>query len=82
MLDMTVRRQDQGLSCLTTRQGVEVLRRQGVQPGEPILATDSQDAAVRAINDPAGLDQPPLLTERIAVVCRYPGIDPDAGYGA
>ncbi len=77
MLDMAVRREHQRLTYLIARQGLKVLRGQRMQPRQSVRAAHPQHSAVRAIHDATGLDQLPLLAERIAVMRGDTGIDSD-----
>ena len=68
MLDVALRTQNQSLRTDARSQPFDALRRQVVQPGQPIDAADPDDAALRQIDEASAVRQLPLFAERIAVV--------------
>ncbi len=82
VLDVALRRQDQGRGLLVRRQRGQVLGRQRVQPAEPVSAGDTHHAAVRQVDHARAGQQRPLLAERVAVVSRDVRVDTVSRYGA
>ncbi len=68
VLDVAVRREDQGLGGLAGRQVADVLGEQQVQPAQPVLAGDRDDAAVGEVDEAGAVGEGTLLAEQVAVV--------------
>ena len=82
VLDVALRREDQGLGPDALRKALEVLRRQRVQPGQPVGAADAHHVAVGQVHEPVvGLERALLGVER-AVVGGHAGVHAVAGDSA
>jgi len=81
MLDMALRAENQGLRTDAGSQSFEALRREVVQPRQPVCTGDPDHTAVRNIDEPDAVGQLPLFAERIAVVCGHAGIKIIGGVG-
>lgn len=68
MLDVAVRGEDQRLGGTACRQVGDVLGEQQVQPGQPVVAGDGDDSAVREVHETDAVGKGALLTEQVAVV--------------
>ncbi len=75
MFDVTLRAENQRLRTDAGCESFQALRRQVVQPRQPVDARDSDDAAMRQIHESGAVRQLPLLAERIAVVGGHSGIE-------
>ncbi len=82
VLDMPSRAEDQGFGRAVRRQSLQVLRRERVQPAQPVTATDADHRPVREVDDSFAARQEPLLAIRVTVVRRHTSIRSVRGYGA
>ena len=68
VLDVAVRGEDQRLGGLADGEVADVLGEQQVQPGQPVLAGDGDDSAVREVDETGAVGEGTLLAEQVAVV--------------
>ncbi len=68
MLDVAVGGEDQRLGGLSGGQLADVLGEQQVQPAQPVLAGDRDDAAVGEVDESGAVGEGTLLAEQVAVV--------------
>jgi len=68
VLDATVGVEHQSLRRAPVGERREVLRCQGVQPAEPVVARYGEHVAVRAVDHDHRARRRPLLAERVTVV--------------
>jgi len=68
VLDVPLGGQHERLRGLTRLEVRDVLRDEGVQPGEPVRPGDSEHVAMRQVHDAAAGGEGPLLGVRVAVV--------------
>ncbi len=70
VLDAAARIEQQGLGRLAGCEIGEALRRQGVEPAEPVVTGDREHIAVRQVDEGVPRGERPLLPHRVAVVGR------------
>ncbi len=75
VLDVALRREDQGLGPDTRGEALEVLGGQRVQPREPVGPADAHHVAVREVDEAVGGLERALLAVEGAVVRRHTGVD-------
>jgi hypothetical protein len=81
MLHVPLRAEDQGLGPHPRREVEEVLRRQVVQPLQPVRPRDAQDVVVGQVHEALTRLQRVLLAVQRAVVARDRRIDAGATHG-
>ena len=82
MFDVAVRRQHKRRYTTAGLQPFEVLRRQRVQPRQPVGPGYADHTTVGQVNDAFATGQQPLLTHRVAVVPRHTDIWPSLGHNS
>ena len=82
VLDVPVGGEDQGFGRLVRREVADVLGEQQVQPGQPVVAGDRDDPAVRQVDETAAVGECALFTEQVAVVRGDAFVAPLGGDGA
>ncbi len=68
VLDVAVGGEHQGLGGAAGGQLADVLGDQQVEPAQPVVAGDGEDAAVREVDEPRAVGEGTLFAEEVAVV--------------
>lgn len=81
MLDVAVRGEDQRLGRPAGGQLADVLGEQQMEPAEPVVAGDGDDAVVREVHQTLAVGEGALFAEQIAVVRGDTFVLPFGGHG-